>query len=120
MCGAPIFADQDFERLIYPDLNLLVELGEYMDAEQHGFWHHFSTLSNMAVYWDYVSKNFENGTGCTAIYTDNSKAFNCAPIYLILRGFFEAGVRGQLRYLLEEILTQKLQVVKVRRSVTHP
>lgn len=74
---------------------------------QHGFVRSRSTVSNLSVFTQHVSKSLDSRNQIDVVYTDFSKAFDRVSHKRLLRKLFKFGLSNVLVSLLESFLTNR-------------
>lgn len=98
-----------FERIIYDQLysSILPDL----NPQQHGFLKGRSTVSNLVVFTDYVTRQMVTSGQVDAIYTDFSKAFDRIDHVILLKKLFNLGIRGDLYRWFSSYVFNRTQAV---------
>jgi hypothetical protein len=81
--------------------------------EQHGFVKRRSTVTNLAVYTNFIAKSLDQKTQIDAIYTDFSCAFDSVDHVLLLHKLKAYGITGNLHRMLESYLCNRSQTVTI-------
>ena len=86
--------------------------------EQHGFVKDRSTITNLLLYSDYISKALEQSHQVNSIYLDFSKAFNTVHHHKFLRKLWEIGIHSNVFLWLKSYLLERSQLVRLRGYVS--
>lgn len=81
--------------------------------EQHGFYKHRSTATNLAIFQDFLVSNIEQGRQIDVIYTDLQKAFDSVCHDLLLKKLLSFGVHGVYLQWISSFLRGRFQRVKL-------
>ena len=100
-----------FESIITDDL--FNEFKTFISIEQHGFFQGRSTITNLAVYQDFLVRSVESGHQVDSIYTDLAKAFDSVCHELLVRKLECLGVGGPYLTWLRSYLSSRSQCVKL-------
>ena len=99
---------------------LTENLSKFIIAEQHGFLSKRSTISNLFIYIESISKSLINNHIVDSIYTDFSKAFDIVNTSLLINKLKAYGINGTLINWLESHLSNRFQIVKFKGSFSNP
>ena len=105
-----------FERLVLQQLK--PALRQLIHPNQHGFMGGRSTVTNLLVYEDFISRSMESGYEVDGIYTDFSKAFDKVDHDLLMYKLREAGFCGVLLQWFGSYLSDRTQYVKINNYVS--
>ncbi|CAG9137878.1 unnamed protein product [Plutella xylostella] len=97
------------ERIVYNQL--YNALKHTFSPAQHGFLKRRSTVTNLLLFNDFLSRHLADGDQVDAIYTDYSKAFDRIDHYLLLNKLHSQGVRHNLLNWFTCYLTNRSQAV---------
>lgn len=100
-----------FEKLVFNDIYPVIRAG--IPLTQHGFLKNRSTVTNLALFSNYVLSNIDNGGQVDVIYTDFEKAFDRVDHVILLTKLFKLGIRGDLLRWVQSYLTRRSQAVVV-------
>lgn len=106
----PIFS-KILEKIVHEQLYDCVK--SIITENQHGFMKKRSTVSNLAVFTEYISKSMDKRIQVDAIYTDFSKAFDKIDHILLLSKLLALGIHGDLYRWLVSYLNGRSQIVAV-------
>ena len=88
----------------------------YIIKEQHGFVKGRSTLTNLLIYNNYISKILAKYNQVDSVYLDFAKAFDSVNHSLLIFKLSRMGLRGvTLRWLISYLSKRELQVQKGSR-----
>jgi hypothetical protein len=82
-----------------------------VSSSQHGFLPRRSTLTNLLVFVNEVSRNMDAGAETSAIYLDIAKAFDKIPHDLLVRKLVNFGLDDSIVRWISAFLTQRKQYV---------
>lgn len=85
---------------------------------QHGFLPGRSTVSNLALFNDYLTESMDTGYQVDVIYTDYSKAFDRISHRLLLVKLEKVGIRGDLLRWFSSYTGNRSQAVVVKNYVS--
>ncbi|KAG7295979.1 hypothetical protein JYU34_021071 [Plutella xylostella] len=97
------------ERLVYTQLYSCIKSS--FSPMQHGFLKGRSTVSNLALFNDFVTEKMDGGSQVDVIYTDYSKAFDRIDHSLLLKKLSRIGVTGALLSWFQSYVTGRSQAV---------
>lgn len=98
-----------FEKIVY--LNIYSIISRAIPTSQHGFLRGRSTVSNLAIFTDYVLCQMENGGQVDVIYTDFEKAFDRVDHLILLHKLESLGIHGDLLRWIKSYLSKRSQAV---------
>ncbi|CAG9128671.1 unnamed protein product [Plutella xylostella] len=98
-----------FERIVYNEVYVSLKLT--FNHQQHGFLRHRSTVSNLVLLNEFISKEMESNNNVDAIYTDYSKAFDRIDHKMLLKKLLMAGIRGDLYRWFSSYICNRTQAV---------
>ena len=78
-----------------------------------------STVTNLAVYNDFIVSNLNQEVIVEAVYTDLISAFDTVNNELLIRKLAAYGINGLLLKLFESYLNDRLQYVEVRGFISY-
>lgn len=78
---------------------------------QHGFMNSRSTISNLAVFSQYLCETLDSRGQIDVVYTDFSKAFDKIGHNILLQKLLGMGINGNYLQLLKSYLSQRKQYV---------
>ena len=84
-----------------------------LSDEQHGFLSGRSTVTNLAVFCNFVARRLDKKLQVDVIYTDFKKAFDRVDHFLLIDKLSAIGFKGQLLRWLFSYLTGRVQRVRV-------
>ena len=102
-----------FEKVIRKYLVQYLEENQLLNANQHGFRHNHSCLSQLLAHYDEILYQMEQGSGIDVVYLDFSKAFDKVDFQILLNKIKQFGIGGQLGKWLHCFLTGRTQQVLV-------
>lgn len=100
-----------FEKLVYNQIYPLIAKG--IPYTQHGFIRGRSTVSNLALFSDYVLTQMEGGGQVDVIYTDFEKAFDRVDHDILLYKLQALGIHGDLLRWVRSYLSNRSQAVVI-------
>lgn len=100
-----------FEKLVYKQIYPLISRG--IPYSQHGFVKGRSTVSNLALFSDYVLNEMEGGGQVDVIYTDFEKAFDRVDHNILLCKLQALGIHGDLLRWIQSYLSNRSQLVVI-------
>ena len=71
-------------------------LSKFINSHQHGFVEGNSTISNSAVYYDYIISKLKTLAIVESVYTDLVRVFDMVNIDLLIRPLSAYGINGGL------------------------
>lgn len=74
--------------------HLYSRLRNVIASQQHDFIKRRWTLTNLAEYTDYVTKNLNDGVQVDSVYTDFTRAFNSVNDRFLLHKLHPYGIDG--------------------------
>lgn len=98
-----------FEKIVYDNIYQLIAHG--VPTSQHGFLKGRSTVSNLAVFTNYVLKHMEGGGQVDVVYTDFEKAFDRVDHVILLQKLESLGIHGDLLRWITSYLSNRSQAV---------
>jgi hypothetical protein len=124
----PIFKKGDTHDVQnYRPISLLPTIGKIMERclhnyiwditklelhnNQHGFFKHRSTNTQLTEFYHKVSVNMDNKIQTDVIYLDLSKAFDCIPHHLLVHKLKSYGFNGGLLTWIKDYLSNRQQKV---------
>ena len=107
-----------FESILYYHLYSSTKL--LISSGQHGFVQQKSTITNLAVFPQYISDVIDGNGQCDVIYTDFEKAFDKIDHCLLLQKLCNIGFTNPLLKLLISYLTGRISFVKYRNFSSKP
>ncbi|XP_061379603.1 uncharacterized protein LOC133319395 [Danaus plexippus] len=110
ICLLSVFS-KIFESFISPLLTW--HMKSTMIDNQHGFTKKRSTMSNLAIFVDDISKAMDNSERIDCIYTDLEKAFDLVDHHILLQKLSDYGIDDYLLRWLESYLTGRTSNVVV-------
>ena len=92
---------------------IIEHLKEYdlIRRSQHGFMRGRSTLTNLLMYLEELTKLIDEGHSLDLVYLDFSKAFDKVPIQRLMNKCFGLGIQGKLHDWIEKWLNGRKQRV---------
>ena len=99
---------------------LTENLSKLIIAEQHGFLFKRSTITNLFIYIESISKSLINNHIVDSVYTDFSKAFDIVNTSLLIKKLKAYGIEGSLIKWLESHLSNRFQIVRFKSSFSKP
>ena len=100
-----------FEAIVTKKLSALTK--NVLSFEQHGFLSGRSTVTNLAVFCNFVSRGLDRKLQVDVIYTDFKKAFDRVDHFLLIDKLSGIGFRGSLLRWLFSYLSGRVQRVRV-------
>lgn len=98
------------EKIVHRQLYAVLK--QSFSNDQHGFLKNKSTVSNLVLCSDYLSKYMSEPSQVDVIYTDYMKAFDRIDHLILLRKLLLAGIRGNLfRWFCSYIFNRNQTVV---------
>jgi Reverse transcriptase (RNA-dependent DNA polymerase). len=107
-----------FEKLVHDKLSPLAS--KIINKNQYGFMKNRSTCSNLVSFSNFVTKEIQNGGQVDTLYTDFSKAYDVVNHNYLISKLQSIGISGSLLYWFHSFLTNRTQIVKVRKSKIYP
>lgn len=102
------------EIIIRNELVEHLESNNLISNEQHGFRRNRSTLTNLLVYMEHLTKAVDQQIPVDINYLDCKKAFDTVPHKRLLVKLSAYGVRGKTLAWIEEFLSNRQQTVEIR------
>lgn len=100
-----------FERIIY-DL-LMVSVKNRLSNKQHGFKSNRSTITNLLIAYDYITRALDNYDNVDMILLDLSKAFDRVPHGRLCDKLISIGVSRTLSNIVYCFLSNRYQFVNI-------
>lgn len=91
---------------------------KYIIPNQHGFLDGRSTVTNLAVYSEFIMSNLNLGKVVDSIYIDFSRAFDLVNLNLLTRKLNAYGITGNLLLWFDSYLNGRQQMVKIKNFVS--
>jgi Reverse transcriptase (RNA-dependent DNA polymerase) len=104
------------ESIIKDEVTEHMEKNKLINESQHGFSKGKSCTTNVVEFLEVVTKAVDCGDPVDIFYLDFSKAFDKVPKERLMVKIRAKGVTGKLADWLQEWLTDRVQVVKVRNE----
>lgn len=99
-----------FEKIVYEAI--YAAIGNLISPRQHGFVAGRSTLTNLAVYNNFLVSNMHKNKQVDAVYTDFSKAFDKVDFFVLEMKLKLIGVHGNLlRWVISYVRNRGQAVV---------
>lgn len=98
-----------FESVIYSYISPIISRS--IPYEQHGFMKNRSTVTNLAVFTDYVLRSMDERHQVDVIYTDFEKAFDRVDHVILLHKLSILGINGNLLRWLTSYIKTRMQAV---------
>lgn len=99
-----------FEKLVHNAIYPFFH--NYIISEQHGFVKQKSTMTNLAIYTNFLFHSIDKGVQVDSVYTDFQKAFDRVDHEILLNKIAFNGIRGNLlRWFCSYICNRSLIVV---------
>lgn len=106
-----------FEKCLY--LDLLPQVKSLISIHQHGFISKRSTISNLAVFSQYICESLDNNVQVDVIYTDFTKAFDRIDHDLLLHKLQSTGFTPKLVSLFCSYLQNRKHFVSYIGYTSH-
>lgn len=103
-----------FDNIVCNKISLLTK--NIIINEQHGFKAGRSTITNLAVYHNFILSVIEAGSQIDVIYTDFRKAFDSVNHSILINKLSALGFCGNLLLWLRSYLTDRTQIVKYKHN----
>ena len=87
---------------------------------QHGFLSGKSTETCGIMFFDYLTRNIDDGNCVDAIFLDYAKALDSIPHSLLLNKLCSYGISGSLSTWLKDYFADRQQVVCVNNTFSDP
>lgn len=100
-----------FDCLVYT--KMFKYFRKFIVENQHGFINGRSTVTNLAIYSEYIYNHLNNSVPVDSIYTDFSRAFDVVNLNLLGRKLEAYGIGGSLLRWFESYLNGRKQIVKI-------
>lgn len=100
-----------FEKLIFDIICPVIKRG--IPDSQHGFLRGRSTVTNLALFSNFVLSEMENGGQVDVVYTDFEKAFDRVDHDILLHKLNNLGIHGDLLRWVSSYLSNRSQAVVV-------
>ena len=100
-----------FELIVHDQLYPVA--AAYIPSSQHGFMRRRSTVTNLAVFTDFIARHMDKGLQVDVVYTDYSKCFDRIDHNILISKLLGIGVHGDLLRWLESYLRNRLQAVRI-------
>lgn len=106
-----------FEKLILLKINPSVK--SIITTCQHGFVSGRSTLTNLSLYENYITKALANRQQVDSIYTDFSKAFDKVCLKILVNKLAEYGITGNLLSWFMNYLSNRELTVCIKGQLSY-
>ena len=110
--------DKIFEKLLYVRLESFFQKCQLFSVNQFGFTKGKDTGIAVTKLIHEITVNLDNNNYSLCIFADLSKAFDTVNHSLLMKKLYRYGVRGNAYNLLESFLTNRLQQVKFKQSLS--
>ena len=100
-----------FEAIVAKKISALTN--SILSLEQHGFMAGRSTVTNLAIFCNFVTRALDGWRQVDVIYTDFTKAFDRVDHFLLIDKLASVGFGGQLLSWLFSYITGRFQHVRV-------
>lgn len=100
-----------FESIVHDQLYPVA--AAYIPISQHGFMRRRSTVSNLAVFTNFITQHMDKGGQVDAVYTDYSKCFDRIDHDILISKLNDIGVHGDLLRWLESYIRNRSQAVRI-------
>ena len=100
--------------------SLYNESYKLFNPNQHGFIKNLSTVTNLAVYADYVSKALDHHKQVDTIYTDFSKAFDKVCHGILIDKLFKLNINNGYIHWIISYLSDRTQYVVYNNCISVP
>lgn len=97
------------ERIVYNQCYNVLK--SQFSQNQHGFLKGRSTVTNLALFLDFLTDKLDSRDQVDAVYTDYSKAFDRIDHILLLKKLASLGIRGDLFRWFSSYINNRLQTV---------
>ena len=85
-----------------------------LSRNQHGFQIGKSTITNLALFADYINKSFENYMFVDCVFIDFKSAFDRVEYSILINKLSELGIADPLLRWLKSYLTDRFQKVRIK------
>ena len=109
-----------FERIICEDLTSYLESNSILTSHQFGFRAGRSTMDQLLLVYDNVSKYMDKGGVIDVILFDFSKAFDVVVHQLLLDKLQSLGIHGHILQSIQSFLTNRIMRVGVQGHASKP
>ena len=109
-----------FEKVVRNKLVSYLEDSNLFNANQHGFRHGHSCLSQLLAHYDNVLSLLEKGLNVDTVYLDFSKAFDKVDHQIVLEKLALNGIGGRMLAWIKSFLTHRTQYVLVNGFCSQP
>ena len=106
------------EKLIHRRLVEHMSNNNIIHPNQFGFQKNKSTYMPILILQDTVTKAFEEGDHILGLYLDLKKAFDTVDVELLLKKLHKYGIRNTCYKMLRSYLTDRIQCVKIRNTLS--
>jgi hypothetical protein len=93
---------------------LVPSMSRIVEHQQHGFISGRSTLTNLAIYENFIAEGLARGCQVDSVYTDFSKAFDKVPHGILVSKLSALGMSGVMLEWLKSFLTGRTLRVKIK------
>ena len=104
------------ERLVFDQTYNSLSL--YLSPYQHVFLKNRSTVTNLAVFTDFLTEQVDRGNQIDVIYTDYSKAFDRIDHDILLLKLQKLGIRGDLFRWFSSYILNRSQAVVIKGYIS--
>ena len=101
------------ERLVRRFIISFLTVNRVLNTTQHGFQSRKSTDTALLSFYDFVTKNVDQGYIVDAIFLDMAKAFDVVPHDQLIRRIADCGISGSLLRWISEFLCFRKQKVRI-------
>lgn len=105
-----------FERIVYKQL--YSSLASSFSPHQHGFLKGRSTVTNLAIFNNFLTEAMDNGEQVDVIYTDYSKAFDRIDHDILLMKLNAVGIHGDLLRWFSSYIANRTQAVVLNNYIS--
>ena len=109
-----------FERILCEDLTNYLESNSILSPSQFGFRANRSTMDQLLLVYDFVSKYTDRGGVVDLILLDFSKAFDVVVHDILLDKLHRLGIRGNILRSIQSFLTNRTMRVCIQGHVSKP